>query len=155
MRFHPLTFALLTGLAASCAGARTARACGGCFASANERTVVNAHRMAFSITTTQTVLWDQIRYSGDPKEFAWVLPVLPGARVELSRDEWFAALDASTQPVIINPNSGVSGCALAGCASTDNSGGGSGSVQVLAQSVVGPYETVTLRSTDPRATRVK
>jgi uncharacterized protein (TIGR03382 family) len=109
--------------------------------------------MAFSITTKQTVLWDQIRYSGDPSEFAWVLPVRSGARVELSRDEWFAALDASTQPVVIFPNSGASGCALAGCASSDNSSapGAGGSVQVLAQNVVGPYETVTLRATDANA----
>jgi MYXO-CTERM domain-containing protein len=107
--------------------------------------------MAFSITTAQTVLWDQIRYSGNPSEFAWVLPVRGGARIELSRDEWFAALDASTQPVI-NYSYGGPGCALAGCSAGNNSNSsGSGAVDVLSQSVVGPYETVTLRSTDPNA----
>ena len=37
--------------------------------------------MALSISTQQTVLWDQIRYSGDPAEFAWVLPVRAGAKL--------------------------------------------------------------------------
>jgi hypothetical protein len=119
--------------------------------------VVTDHRMAFSISQTQTVLWDQIRYAGDPKEFAWVLPVHPGATVELSHDEWFAALDASTQPVILEPyrSYGGGGCALAGCSNSgsDSTSGapGAGQVQILSQTVIGPYETVTLRATDPKA----
>src|SRR5262245_4017582 len=56
--------------------ATDARACGGCFhppiISQGESTVVTGHRMAFSTSPTQTVLWDQIKYSGDPKDFAWV-----------------------------------------------------------------------------------
>ncbi len=70
----------------------TARACGGCFIQ-NESTVVTDHRMAFSISKQRTILWDQIRYQGDPAEFVWVLPVKDGAKVELSRDEWIASLD--------------------------------------------------------------
>jgi hypothetical protein len=141
---------------------RVARACGGCFHEESvppaERSVVTDHRMAFAITPTQTVLWDQIRYAGDPREFAWVLPVNPGARVELSRDAWFAALDASTQPVITGPSyTGQGyGCALVGCgsaesASSDGAEPGPGQVQLVSQSTVGPYETVTLRATDPNA----
>jgi hypothetical protein len=105
------------------------------------------------------VLWDQIRYAGDPKEFAWVLPVRAGATIELSNDEFFAALDASTQPTVQAPNyyAGSYGCALTGCgeSSADSalSAGGPGSVQVISQSVVGPYEQATLRSTDPDALR--
>ena len=57
-----------------------AEACGGCFVPQSERTVVTDHRMALSISQQQTVLWDQIRYSGDPAEFAWVLPVRAGAK---------------------------------------------------------------------------
>jgi hypothetical protein len=149
-----------------------AKACGGCFHQVNpppeERTVVTGHRMAFSISTTQTVLWDQVQYSGNPAEFAWVLPVLPGAVIQPSRDEWFAALDAATQPVINGPVNDSSslpqgqGCqpALTGCGSAsggaDNAGAestpnGGSPVQVLSQGVVGPYETVTLKSTDPNA----
>src|SRR5262252_6217171 len=66
-------------------------------------TVVTGHRMAFSISTTQSVLWDQIQYSGNPKEFAWVLPVKPGTQVQLSTDAWLAALDANTATIIEPP----------------------------------------------------
>jgi hypothetical protein len=115
--------------------------------------------MAFSISTAQTVLWDQIVYSGNPREFAWVLPVKPGAVIQPSRDEWFAALDAATQPIINAPVTSAGpqgGCALIAC-SASGAGGGSGGegssgpVQVIAQGVVGPYDTVTLQSSDPNA----
>lgn len=139
---------------------RTASACGGCFVPPTQydRTVVTDHRMAFSISPHQTVLWDQIKYSGDPREFAWVLPVRPGARVELANDAFFAALDASTQPTVASPAyyGGGYGCALTGCSSSaagDSASGGpgAGQVQIISQQVVGPYETVTLRATDPKA----
>lgn len=136
-----------------------AEACGGCFVPQQERTVVTDHRMALSISQEQTVLWDQIRYSGDPAEFAWVLPVRPGAKLEVSNDEWFTALDASTQPVVYQPNTfgGGYGCALTGCGSEESasaySDGSGGQVQVLSEQVVGPYETVTLRATDDDALR--
>lgn len=138
---------------------RDASACGGCFAPQSEVTIVTDHRMALAISPQQTVLWDQIVYQGDPREFAWVLPVREGAKLELSRDQWFSALDQSTQTIIYPPGGNSFMCALGGCADTSsgeaNSGGGSGqdpeAVDVLSQSVVGPYETVTLRSTDPDA----
>ena len=137
-----------------------AEACGGCFVQQSERTVVTDHRMALSISTKQTVLWDQIRYSGDPAEFAWVLPVRAGATIELSNDAFFTALDGSTQPVVIAPRTygGGYGCGVTGCGSettsSETSGApGAGQVQILSQSVVGPYETVTLRATDPSALR--
>jgi hypothetical protein len=137
-----------------------AEACGGCFVQQSERTVVTDHRMALSISTKQTVLWDQIRYSGDPAEFAWVLPVRSGAKIELSNDAFFTALDGSTQPVVYAPQTygGAYGCGVTGCSSettsAESSGApGAGQVQILSQSVVGPYKTVTLRATDPSALR--
>lgn len=146
----------LVGAAALLTDPGDAAACGGCFVPQAERTVVTDHRMALSISPQQTVLWDQIRYSGDPREFAWVLPVRAGAKLEVSNDEWFSALDGSTQPVVYQPNNfgGAAGCALTGCAdqsAASSDGLGPGQVQILSQSVVGPYETVTLRSTDPDA----
>jgi len=91
--------------------AHDAHACGACFHPVpppnpppNEvDTVVTEHRMAFAMSTTQSVLWDQIKYSGNPKEFAWVLPVKPGTQVQLSTDAWLAALDANTATVIEPP----------------------------------------------------
>src|SRR5262245_36230214 len=134
-----------------------AHACGGCFIPPTETTVVTDHRMAFAVSPTQTVLWDQIQYSGDPREFAWVLPVKQGTQVELSRDAWIGALDASTQPVITGPpppspsGGGGFGCGGSSSASGLSAGDARNDVQVIEQKVVGPYETVTLRSTDPKA----
>ena len=138
------------------ADARPARACGGCFPSrAAEATVVNEHRMVFSVSQTQTTLWDQIKYSGSPKDFAWVLPVHPGTTVELSHDEFMAALDAYTQPVIASPivtsKGSAFSCGFGGSASStslasptpENPG-----VTVVSEQVVGPYEAVTLRATN-------
>lgn len=140
-------------------GEDEARACGGCFVPQVESTVVNDHRMVFALSQEHTILWDQIQYSGDPKEFAWVLPVRRGTRVELSRDAWIAALDSTTQPRIQQPTppfSGGDGCDGIGCGSSEDSLSSEGAsappaVQVIAQSVVGPYETVTLRSEDAEA----
>jgi hypothetical protein len=162
-RLRLLAFLSVTPLVTAALAAsdeRTASACGGCFhpPTVYDRTVVTDHRMAFSISPEQTVLWDQIRYSGDPREFAWVLPVHPGATISLANDAFFAALDASTQPTVASPAyyGGGYGCALTGCGASgagDNASGapGEGQVQIVSQAVIGPYETVTIRSTDPKA----
>jgi MYXO-CTERM domain-containing protein len=135
-------------------------------------TVVTDHRMVFSISPAQTVLWDQIRYSGNPSDFAWVLPVKPGARIELSQDAWIATLDAATQTIINGPSSPCTGSAPreydgpgpGGCGSSsasasgafeapapDEDAGSAGPVQVVSQSVVGPYDAVTVRSSQGEA----
>lgn len=94
------------GLAAALVGYEgSASACGACFASASESTVVNDHRMALSISKDHTILWDQISYSGNPQEFAYVIPARPGTRLEPSKEAWFASLDASTRPIIVSPQS--------------------------------------------------
>jgi MYXO-CTERM domain-containing protein len=153
-----------------------ARACGGCFhpppgPDEVDGTVVTDHRMVLSLSTTQTVLWDQIKYAGTPADFAWVLPVKPGAVIELSQDSWIASLDASTQTVIQGPSSscgappteydgnGGGGCGAsaesASPAGFAASGGSAeedaGSVQVVSQQVVGPYDAVTVRSSQGEA----
>ena len=157
-------------------GARDAAACGGCYhppptPQQVETSVVSDHRMVFSIGAQQTILWDQIRYTGNPSEFAWVLPVRPGTTIELSRDEWIASLDAVTQPRIVQPvrqsfgGGGVGGDSNGGCGcgsmSSDSAfegasadapvDGGAPAVQVVSESVVGPYEAVIVRSDEPNA----
>jgi len=149
--------------------------------------------MAFSIGRQQTVLWDSISYSGNPKEFAYVLPAKPGTRLEPSNEAFFAALDASTRPIIMAPQStgyggdGGYGGHYGGYGADDYYGGGGGGggccgsttasasfsgapssaypgapgadaappapppVQIVDQAVVGPYETITVRSTKPEA----
>lgn len=136
-----------------------AEACGGCFAASTEVTVVTDHRMALAVSTQQTVLWDQIRYSGDPREFAWVLPVRDGATIDVAKDEWFSALDTLTQTVVYPPGRSTMPTCLGGCSASsegyaDDRGGAGQSpetVSVLGEKVVGPYESVTLRAIDPDA----
>jgi hypothetical protein len=158
----------LLGLSALCLTAtslvapRDAHACGGCFVGPSESTVVTGHRMALSISPTQAVLWDQIQYSGDPAEFSWVLPVKPGARIELSTDAFFEALDAGTTVTVQSPPEGCgsSGGPGLGCSSgltSDaafegaRSPGANEGVEVIHEGTVGPYETVTLSSENPYA----
>lgn len=166
--------------AAAVTDASDARACGGCFhgppAPTQTVSVITDHRMVFSISPAQTVLWDQVEYSGQASEFAWVLPVKPGARIELSQDAWIASLDASTQTVIQAPQNNcgivqqqdVGGNEGTGCggssATAENSGfapaedddagasADAGSpVTVVTQQVVGPYDSVTVRSSQGEA----
>lgn len=138
---------------------RQAQACGGCFAPPQASvSQVTGHRMAFAVSEERTVLWDQFQYSGSPEEFAWVLPVAPGAFLEEAHQAWFDALDAATDVQVTGPalncaSGGSSGCGV--MASSDAQaarGGGSfdgeGSVQVLDRRTVGPYDVVTLRTTN-------
>jgi hypothetical protein len=120
-----------------------------------------------------------------------VLPAKPGTRLEPSNDEWFAALDASTRPIIMAPqpqnggyggyggyggdyydgeydyesSGGCCGSSTLSALSARDRGGAGGAenasaaperpppVEVVDQAVVGPYETITVRSTDPDALR--
>lgn len=141
-----------------------ASACGACYASSSESTVVNDHRMAFSIGKQQTILWDSITYSGNPKDFAYVLPAKPGTRLEPSNEAWFTALDAATRPIIMGPQNTSNGGPTeadwednGGCSSADSalsfgaSDRAGNPVEVVDQATVGPYESVTVRSQDPDA----
>lgn len=144
-----------------------AEACGGCFVGDQESTLVTGHRMAMAISTTQTTLWDQIEYAGNPEEFSWVLPVKPGARVEVANDAWFEVLDATTATTVSAPfvdcwgggdfgeGDGSFGCGTMSDASpmaaNDDGGSEPPAVQVVHQGTVGPYETVTLSADEPAA----
>ncbi len=135
-----------------------ADACGGCFIPPGPPTVVTGHRMVMSISMDQTVLWDQIQYSGDPEDFAWVLPVKPGARIEASTSAFFEVLEATTatrvNPVPISCGGGSSGagCGAVALSAGEDFGGESGDpVEVVHQGTVGPYETVTLSTDEPGA----
>jgi len=104
--WHRLGAPMALGLALGCALVGyegNATACGACFAAQSESTVVNDHRMALMLSKDHTILWDQISYSGNPKEFAYVIPAKPGTRLEPSTEAWFASLDASTRPIIMQP----------------------------------------------------
>ncbi len=159
---------------------RKASACGGCFHEAPPDPTqgvsdITDERMLLSVSQTQTTLYDQIRYTGNPASFAWVLPIKGTVDVGLSADVMFDSVDALTSTQITGPappvcqappfcgDNGGGGCALGGSASDDDavgtanpSAGGSGPsmpppVTVTKQDNVGPYETVQLHSSDPNA----
>ena len=153
------------------ASPRDAAACGGCFHEPSQQTVstvVTDHRMAFTVSKTSTTLYDQIRYMGDPSKFAWMLPIAGDVSVGLSADVMFASLDPLTQTTINAPflapcprcpatgqglSCGGSASSLAFPGANDRSADGGAAedsgVQITKREVVGPYETVQLKATDP------
>jgi hypothetical protein len=138
---------------------RDAEACGGCFAPPETPTVVTDHRMILSVSPTQSTLYDQIRYQGDPAAFAWVLPIRGVVTVGLSADVLFQSLDNFTQITVTPPplncphrpsncdNQRGGGFANAAPSESDDPNG----VNVLKKETVGPYETVQLQSTNQMA----
>jgi hypothetical protein len=142
------------------AAARDAQACGGCFHEPTQNgDPITDHRMIFRVTPQATTLYDEIRYAGSPQSFAWVLPIHGPVTVGLSSDIVFAALDSATQTTIVAPS--LPPCPFCGCATAPSAGAASGAggfngaedagVTVISQSVVGPYDTVQLSSTNPNA----
>jgi hypothetical protein len=125
--------------------------------------VVTDHRMIFSVSPTQTTLYDQIRYSGSPSDFAWVLPIHGTVGLGVSSDLLFSVLDQQTQTTILAPpypcpscncgptNASV-GFASGGGAGNSNAGAPAPAVTVTAQEVVGPYATVQLHPNNPSDT---
>jgi hypothetical protein len=138
---------------------KPAEACGGCFVPPAANTQVTGHRMILTASKTQSTLYDQIQYTGEPEEFAWVLPIKGTVEVGISSDLVFNQLDFDTAIAVLPPpsNCPVYDCgynedgALAASSGTGGQSGGDGGVEVLAQEVVGPYETVQLAATDPNA----
>jgi MYXO-CTERM domain-containing protein len=155
---------IVAAAALSVAGAaRNARACGGCFHEPprpnQSGTVVTDHKMIFSISPQQTTLYDEIKYSGSPGSFAWVLPIRAQVTIGLSSDVVFAALEQATGINIIAPV--LPPCPASNCscrlgfaeAGSAAVGGGAdaGAVTVISEQTIGPYATVQLQSTDPNA----
>jgi MYXO-CTERM domain-containing protein len=142
-----------------------AEACGGCFAPPNAVQVVTDHRMVLSLSTTQTALWDQFQYSGRPEDFSWILPIRngPDVRIELADNAFMTVLDNITVPALNAPRPPSRSCFddadFAGARGSGaptaaaDAGAAPPPVQVLQESVVGPYQTVTLRGEDPMALR--
>src|SRR4051812_29809011 len=91
---------MAVGLALASAGSalapRIAEACGGCFAPPETQQVVTDHRMVMAVHSNESILWDQIRYTGRPEDFSWVLPVAGTVRIELASGEFFDRLDSAT-----------------------------------------------------------
>ena len=138
-------------------GEREANACGGCFHPPTQvASDITDERMLLSVSTKQTTLYDQIRYSGNPSSFAWVLPIHGSVDVGLSADVLFSAVDTLTATQITPPPQNCPGLPAScqsngGFASSAPSAadGAAGGVTVTKQENVGPYATVQLHPTNP------
>lgn len=167
-RFNRCFVAMSLAALAATLAVPSASACGGgvfTLPTETETTTLSGHRVVISISTEQTVLWDQIQYQGDPKDFAWVMPVKAGATIEVGSDAWIEALDAATATAVASPRitcfTGGGSDSSGGCSgSTDGAGAPLGdkglqqrdpTVEVVHRETVGPFETVTLSSTTPGA----
>ena len=64
---------------------------------------MSSERVAVATAPSRTTRWVQVNVTGASAGFAWLVPVHPGARLDLGSDAWLDALDASTAPVILPP----------------------------------------------------
>ncbi|UQA58281.1 DUF2330 domain-containing protein [Polyangium aurulentum] len=158
MKLHRSLLLSIPVIALALTQAGDADACGACVPPVGEPTQVTGHKMLLSISQEKTTLWDQIEYAGDPSSFAWVLPIKGQVEVGLSSDALFNLLSDRTATYVAPPplncppppdcwNWGTGSSGAGGAGGGDASGG----VDVIAQEVVGPYETVQLSSQDPAA----
>ena len=129
---------------------QTAWACGGFF-NTTEPVDQEAERIIFRQLDAETVeSYIEIRFQGDPREFAWVVPVPGVPKIETFPAAAFDALDVATEPRFDLPD----GCRFSDDRSVPPQGGNvevgepsATGVTVLASSIVGDYETETLSAT--------
>ena len=157
MHLRLLVLTCLTAAVTLTIRAPLADACGGCFAPMETITNVDSHRMVISLSAEQTTLWDQIRYSGDPEDFVWVLPIpSSAATLDVADSLFFEELEQYTAPQVTAPQlppgpscppppDGWGGAGVDAAASSD------AGVDIYREEVVGPYQTVVIGSEDANA----
>jgi hypothetical protein len=120
---------------------------------------ITDERMLLSVSPQQTTLYDQIRYTGNPTSFAWVLPIKGTVDVGLSSDVLFASVDTLTQTTIPQPSPNcpappqecLSNGSFGGASADGGTAAAPGDVSVTKAENVGPYATVQLHATDSSA----
>jgi hypothetical protein len=157
-KHRTLATGILAFLATWTAYEKDASACGGCFAPTENPTIVTDHRMILSVSKEKSTLYDQIKYTGNPASFAWVLPISGTVDVGLSADIVFQVLDGMTQTQLVAPPlncpappSSCDGARFGSAAPSAAEAASGGGVTVTKREVVGPYETVQLKATDAGA----
>jgi hypothetical protein len=97
------THALGLLLAALVLAPREARAMGAVVGAADQPVSMAWARVAVAVANGRTARWAQISTGPATSAFAWLIPIEPGARVDLTTDAWLDALDAATVPVVLPP----------------------------------------------------
>jgi len=111
-----------------------------------------AERIVFTMDEGSITTYVQINYTGNPEDFAWVLPMPSVPKVDTASSTMFRDLDRLTQPVYIAPRPPAclnrplpSAVQSAGAArAADGSG-----TTVLASGEVGPFAYDVVTSPDP------
>ena len=138
----------------------SAEACG-CFTPPDPTVpIIQAgERILFSVKDGEVTSHVQIQYSGDAKDFGWLLPLPSVPKLELGTDELFTQLYATTQPqykmtvqydqnCVVNNYPGGTG----GGSGTGGSGGfsgvdaGSAGTPLVVQDSIGPYDYAVLKA---------
>lgn len=91
------------GVLAGLSSASVAHAAGGVAGPPAERTQIVASRIAVAAAPEHRAMWASVDVVGTARGFVWLVPVQPGARVELASDTWFEALDTATAARVVSP----------------------------------------------------
>jgi hypothetical protein len=160
---------LVLGLASSWLVPDSALACGGFFQGPIEERVVNqnAERIVFSRTEDSVSAYIQIRYEGDPADFAWIIPVMTRPQLDVADPALFDVLDWYTAPTFRFPRPGggggggggglefgCGGSASRGMDGGDDDMGGDAdadgdTVAVWGEENVGPFSTAVITADEP------
>ena len=135
-----------------------AEACG-CFAPSTTVTpVIQAgERILFAVRDGKVLAHIQIQYSGDARDFGWLLPLPSVPRLETGSDELFDQLLEQTDPVFTTQGNVKCRPITLGCASPSvllSAGEGSadaGTGVAVKQGSVGPYDFAVLSAADKTA----
>ncbi|MFL5629099.1 MAG: DUF2330 domain-containing protein [Ktedonobacteraceae bacterium] len=140
-------YALLLALVCLFINPLSAAACGGLFP-ADSSTEQRAQRLIFAVDPGQITLYEQIHYTGSPKDFAWVLPVPAVPQVDTASIRLFQELDQQTAPRFSLADApSCPGSHTAGAPAPLNGG----TVNVYRSGGVGPYSYNVIGSSDPQA----
>jgi hypothetical protein len=142
-------YALLLGLACMLLTPLSAAACGGLF-SADSYTEQSAERLIFAVDPGQVTLYEQINYTGSPKDFAWVLPVPAVPKVDTVPINLFSDLDRETAPLFSLSGYETPDCFLIGMVGAPAPMSNS-SVNLYSSGAVGPYSYDVIGSSNPQA----
>ncbi len=139
-------YALLLALVCTLISPFTAAACGGMF-SADTYTEQSAERLIFTVDPGKVTLYEQIHYTGSPKDFAWVLPVPAVPTVATASVNLFRAVDQETAPRLYQAEApSCGGYNTAGAPAP-----AANAVNVYSSGAVGPYSYNVIGSSNPQA----
>ncbi len=147
-RLRLSVYALLTAMLCVLLTPLSAAACGGMF-SADSYTEQSAERLIFAVRPGQVTLYEQIHYTGSPKDFAWVLPVPAVPTVGTASVSLFQDLERQTAPRFYMPSPPE--CGFNGGSGAAAPPQSSGAVNVYSGGTVGPYNYNVIGSSNPRA----